>query len=97
MTDWTPPNPLSDEGDLSYLLELVHRRPAWHALAACLGVHSDGGPNIFFSDSRQDQIEARRICSTCPALRPCRKAGAAETHGTWAGESERARKRRRVA
>lgn len=94
MTDWTPPSILGDEGDISYLLELVWRRPAWYEKAACRGM----GADIFYSEDHVDQREAQAVCVRCDVRAECAEAGRRERHGRWGGLSERQRKtRRRVA
>lgn len=69
------------------LLEVLTRRPAWHARARCRGY----GPGAFFSG---DTGAARATCQGCPVRAECREAGEAEP-GVWGGLSERERRRLR--
>lgn len=74
-------------------LDAMHDPPAWHALAACLD-HPDVD---WFPHRGESTSEAKAICLTCPARRPCRDAGLYEKHGIWGGLSERERRRRSKA
>src|SRR5690348_18421359 len=38
---------------------------------------------------------AAAICRQCPVIEPCRKAGANEVYGVWAGEDKEARSEER--
>jgi len=63
-------------------------RPTWHELAACRGM----GPDLFYPPASaprgaagDSHADARKVCSTCPVIDQCRRAGEAEAHGIWAG------------
>ncbi|MFJ2668384.1 WhiB family transcriptional regulator [Nocardia fluminea] len=74
----------------------------WQLTARCRQMEQE----LFFPSSgehagsvRTQVLHAKRICSACPVLAPCRTYAieAGETHGIWGGMTalERARHRRR--
>ncbi len=78
-------------GDLPDLASLVDR-PWWHEFANCLGV----GPDVFFSGSGGSSRRARALCAECVVRAEClATATAGRERGTWAGTSERERRRHR--
>jgi len=65
-------------------------RPTWHEVAACRGM----GPDLFYPPASaprgaagDSHRQARKVCSTCPVIDQCRRAGEAEAHGIWAGDT----------
>lgn len=80
-------------GDLPDLEDLLHR-PAWQQRAAC----RDSDPQVFFPTDGTTLAEARRICAGCAVRTQCAEfaLGHSLLKGIWAGESERARARRRA-
>ena len=56
-----------------------------------------GHPDLFFDPDRTD--EARRVCRRCPAREPCLAYATAnpDLRGTWGGQSEAQRARKRKA
>jgi len=72
-------------------------RPAWHAEAACRGLHAEGGPNTFFPEGKnmaavREHRAARAICDSCPVTEQCAAAGLGEYYGIWGGLSEKQRR-----
>ncbi len=77
-----------DLPDLASLLD----RPLWHELANCLGV----GPEVFFSAGGRSSRQAKALCAECVVRAECLAAATAgRERGTWAGTSERERRRQR--
>ncbi|MGA2530769.1 MAG: WhiB family transcriptional regulator [Acidimicrobiales bacterium] len=71
------------------------KRPGWQARAACRGQSI----SVFFPEETGFSLEARGICASCPVLVECLSFALADPSlkGLWAGTSERARGRMRVA
>jgi hypothetical protein len=64
-------------------------KPAWHDLAECHGRHQ-----LFFSDRRDDIIEAKQLCQYCPVRQTCLDyAIAGDEHGIWGGLTTMERQR----
>jgi|DEB3_MinimDraft_2_1074329.scaffolds.fasta_scaffold12974_3 hypothetical protein len=64
-------------------------KPAWHDLAECHGRH-----HLFFSDRRDDIIEAKQLCQYCPVRQTCLDyAIAGDEHGIWGGLTTMERQR----
>ena len=62
-------------------------RYKWEQDALC-----DGSPMVFVSDSRADELEARKACNECPVRAHCRLYGLIYgEYGVWGGtlKSER--------
>jgi WhiB family redox-sensing transcriptional regulator len=79
--------------------ELVGRRPAWEARAACRGMGSEVN---FFPDRGESLEPARAICARCPVREPCLELALAPMEGglvfgIWGGTSARERVRLRKA
>ncbi len=76
-------------GDLPDLASLLDG-PWWHELANCLGV----GPEVLFRGSDKSSRRAKAICAECVVRAEClATATAGHERGTWAGTSERERRR----
>ncbi|GAA3155930.1 WhiB family transcriptional regulator [Rhodococcus sp. (in: high G+C Gram-positive bacteria)] len=78
--------------------EVAAEPSCWQKYAACGGVEAA----VFFSPEGERgnarsrrELQARRICQTCPVLGQCREyaLGAGELYGTWGGMSEADRRR----
>lgn len=41
--------------------------------------------DLWFSEDPIDQLEAVRLCHTCPIMNACRPMGTGEIHGVWGG------------
>lgn len=80
---------------LSRLEDLLARRPAWHAEAACRGQ----GPDAWYPGTNDTATEALAVCATCRVRPECAEAGQAERFGVWGGlrEGERRPRRRQAA
>jgi WhiB family redox-sensing transcriptional regulator len=70
--------------------DVLFRRPAWHAQAACRGM----GTRMFFPGRTDDLDDARAVCSRCNVKTECLAAAleSPETTGVWAGTSHQARR-----
>jgi WhiB family redox-sensing transcriptional regulator len=63
----------------------AHAQPTWHESAACRGLD----PDLFFPDGPNGNLNARKVCSTCPVARECYAAAVerCEQFGIWGGVS----------
>lgn len=72
--------------------------PSWHADAACRGYGRAMFPPEGITQAERDRLDAtaRRLCAGCPVLEDCREYVVAvrPKHGTWAGLTEKDRRRR---
>lgn len=74
-------------GGLAHLLDVLHRRPAWHADAAC-----KEHPEVTWFPARGERsAPAKAICATCLVRAECltfaadHELAAGEAHGIWGG------------
>lgn len=67
----------------------------WQAKAKCLGVD----PDLFFPERGASTSEAKEICKDCDVREECLEYALdnGERFGIWGGQSERERRRTRVA
>ena len=74
------------------ILEQTLRRPRWHASAACAGK-----THLFFLERGASPDPGKALCATCPVIRECHAAAAADgsLQGMWAGQSQQERRTRR--
>lgn len=71
------------------------RRWALREDRACRGTD----PELWFSDDRQDQRQAKALCQTCPVLSECRRDALGEGYGIFGGldaDGRRAERKRLV-
>jgi WhiB family redox-sensing transcriptional regulator len=74
-------------------VEVVLRRPAWHAEASCRG----NGFDAFFPDSHDDSRNVIGICTKCTVRTQCLNYALEDPSltGIWGGTSARRRRRLR--
>jgi WhiB family redox-sensing transcriptional regulator len=91
------PEPRFHFDALAEFVELVARRPAWQAHAACRG----RGPDDWYPTRGASQQEtlhrARQVCAGCPVRDQCVDFAAGDGFGVWGGMTVRERQRRRAA
>ena len=76
--------------ELILQVPITEERP-WLVFGACRQI----GPDLFFPQTKAEEDEALRVCSTCPVREECLDyaLGARETYGVWGGTTEKQRRR----
>lgn len=66
----------------------------WHLDALC----TQTDPELWFPDTGEHAIEAKKICHQCPAQHPCREQAIRdyEPYGIWGGTSPKERRQIRT-
>lgn len=65
------------------LSQIIRNNPNWETQAAC----TQADVELFYSESRQDVNEARKICVDCPVIAECFAQALIrrEQYGVWGG------------
>ncbi|NNC75795.1 MAG: WhiB family transcriptional regulator [Acidimicrobiia bacterium] len=76
--------------ELILQVPITEERP-WLVFGACRQVESD----LFFPASKAQELEALRICATCPVRDECfaHAIESREAYGVWGGTTEKQRRR----
>jgi WhiB family redox-sensing transcriptional regulator len=67
------------------------RDTSWRERGACKGLD----PQIFYPETEEDAVEAKRVCAECHVLTACLEHALSfrEKEGVWGGTTERERRR----